>query len=66
MADDEVQVFIPLSQGFGVDGGDTLLVQHMGLGTAVQPRDAGETGVVAQLVHVGGIHGVHGLVVFAA
>ena len=49
-----------------MDGGDTLLVQHMGLGTAVQPRDAGETGVVAQLVHVGGIHGVHGLVVLAA
>ena len=38
----------------------------MGLGTAVQSRNAGEAGIVPQLVYVGGVHGVHGFAVLAA
>ena len=66
VADDQVQFLVALAQLFGVNGGNALLVQHMGLGTAVQSRNAGEAGIVPQLVHVGGVHGVHGLAVFAA
>ncbi len=63
MADDEIQVLVALAQFLGVDGGDALLVQHVGLGTAVKSGNAGEPGVVAQLVHVGGVDSVHGLAV---
>ena len=59
VADDEIAVLVFFAHGLGVDGGDALLVQHMGLGPAVDPGDAGGPGVVAELVHVGGIHGVH-------
>ena len=66
VADDQVQFLVALAQLFGVNGGNALLVQHMSLGTAVQSRDAGEAGIVPQLVHVGGVHGVHGFAVLAA
>ena len=66
MADDQVQILVALAQLFRVNGGNALLVQHMGLGTAVKPRNAGEAGIIPQLVHVGGVHGVHGLVILAA
>ena len=66
MADDQVQILVALAQLFRVNGGNALLVQHMGLGTAVKPRNAGEASAVPQLVHVGGVHGVHGLVILAA
>ena len=46
-----------------MDGGNALLVQHMGLSPAVKPGNARQPGVVAKLVHIGGIHGVHGLAV---
>ena len=59
VADDEIAFFIGFSHGFCVDCPNALLVQHMGLGTAVQPRNAGGAGIVAQLVHIGGIDGVH-------
>ena len=59
VADDEIAFFIGFSHGFCVDCPNALLVQHMGLGTAVQPRNAGRAGIVAQLVHIGGIDGVH-------
>ena len=59
MADDQVQILVALAQLFRVNGGNALLVQHMGLGTAVKPRNAGQTGIIPQLVHVGGVHGVH-------
>ena len=61
MADNQVQLLIPLSQAFGVDGGNALLIQHMGLGPAVETGNAGEPGIVAELVHIGGVYGVHGL-----
>lgn len=66
MADDQVQILVALAQLFRVNGGNALLVQHMGLGTAVKPRNAGQTGIIPQLVYVGGVHGVHWLAVFAA
>ena len=66
MADDQVQILVALAQLFRVNGGNALLVQHMGLGTAVKPRNAGQTGIIPQLVYVGGVHGVHWLAVLAA
>ena len=61
MADNQVQLLIPLSQAFGMDGGNALLIQYMGLSPAVEPGNAGEPGIVAELIHIGGVHGVHGL-----
>ena len=49
-----------------MDGGNALLVQYMGLGPAVEAGNARKPGIVAELVYVGGVHGVHGLAVFFA
>ena len=59
MADDEIQVLIPLAQLLCVDGRNALLIEHMGLGPAVQPRNTRGPGIVAELVHIGGVYGVH-------
>ena len=66
VTDDEIQFFVGFSQGFGVNGCDALLVKYVGLGPAVKPGNAGGPGVVPQLVHVGGVCGVHAAAVFPA